>query len=154
VLERYRSKSTVVNPNISNVDVFSLVRAGNLVYVNFIKVVDGAIVQSHTIEVQTRLDESDQDILGIAITEFRQRYESDAGEIILPLKPGFEIPGLLSPFRNAATKNNCLNFPNAMPAISVSNARNNAIWLTRNANQTNFGNDTKRPQSERNARKD
>jgi excinuclease ABC subunit C len=94
VLERYRSKSTVVNPNISNVDVFSLVRAGNLVYVNFIKVVDGAIIQSHTIEIQTRLNESDKDILGMAITEFRQRYESDAGEIILPLKPGFEIPGV------------------------------------------------------------
>jgi excinuclease ABC subunit C len=94
VLERYRSKSTVVNPNISNVDVFSLVRTGNLVYVNFIKVVDGAIVQSHTIEVQTKLDENDEEILGMAITEFRQRYDSDAVEVILPLKPGFDIPGI------------------------------------------------------------
>lgn len=94
VLERYRSKSTVVNPSISNVDVFALVRAGNLVYVNFVKVVDGAIVQSHTIEVQTKLDETDAEVLAMAITEFRQRYNSDAREIILPLKPGFEIPGV------------------------------------------------------------
>lgn len=92
ILERYRSKSTVVNPAISNVDVFSLVRAGNLVYVNFIKVVDGAIIQSHTIEVQTKLDESDTDILGVAITEFRRRYNSDAPEILVPLLPDFEIP--------------------------------------------------------------
>lgn len=92
ILERYRSKSTVVNPAISNVDVFSLMRAGNLVYVNFIKVVDGAIIQSHTIEVQTKLDESDADVLGVAITEFRQRYNSDAPEILVPLMPDFEIP--------------------------------------------------------------
>jgi len=94
VLERYRSKSTVVNPNISNVDVFSIHRAGNLVYVNFIKVVDGAIVQSHTIEVLTRLDENDADVLAMAITEFRQRYNSDAPEILVPVFPDFEIPGV------------------------------------------------------------
>ena len=92
ILERYRSKSTVVNPSISNLDVFSLVRTGNLVYVNFIKVVDGAIIQSHTIEVQTKLDESDADVLGVAITEFRQRYNSDAPEILVPLLPDFKIP--------------------------------------------------------------
>ncbi len=94
ILERYRSKSTVVNPSISNVDVFSLLRAGNLVYVNFIKVVDGAIIQSHTIEVQTKLDENDSDVLGMAVTEFRQRYNSDASEILVPLRPDFEIPGV------------------------------------------------------------
>jgi excinuclease ABC subunit C len=94
ILERYRSKSTVVNPAISNVDVFSLVKAGALMYVNFIKVVDGAIIQSHTIEVQTKLDESEGDVLGMAITEFRQRYNSDAGEIIVPLMPDFEIPAV------------------------------------------------------------
>jgi len=94
ILDRYRSKSTVVNPNISNVDVFSLHRAGNLVYVNFIKVVDGAIIQSHTIEVQTKLDETDTDVLAMAITEFRQRYNSEAPEILVPLLPDFEIPGV------------------------------------------------------------
>lgn len=94
ILDRYRSKSTVVNPNISNVDVCSLHRAGNLVYVNFIKVVDGAIIQSHTIEVQTKLDETDTDVLAMAITEFRQRYNSKAPEILVPLLPDFEIPGV------------------------------------------------------------
>jgi len=93
-LERYRSKSTVVNPNISNVDVFSLVKSGALMYVNFIKVVDGAIIQSHTIEIQTRLDETESDVLEVAITEFRQRYASDAMEIIVPMRPDFEIPGV------------------------------------------------------------
>ncbi|MGB4206102.1 MAG: excinuclease ABC subunit UvrC [Bacteroidales bacterium] len=93
-LERYRSKSTVVNPNISNVDVFSLVKSGALMYVNFIKVVDGAIIQSHTIEIQTRLDETENDVLEVAITEFRQRYASDAMEIIVPMRPDFEIPGV------------------------------------------------------------
>lgn len=94
ILERYRSKSTVVNPAISNVDVFSLVKSGTLMYVNFIKVVDGAIIQAHTIEVQTKLDEIESDVLSMAITEFRQRYNSDAGEIIVPILPDFETPGV------------------------------------------------------------
>lgn len=93
-LERYRSKSTVVNPNISNIDVFSLAKSGTLMYVNFIKVVDGAIIQSHTIEIQTRLDETENDVLEVAITEFRQRHASDAMEIIVPMRPDFEIPGV------------------------------------------------------------
>ncbi|HSW67982.1 MAG TPA: excinuclease ABC subunit UvrC, partial [Bacteroidales bacterium] len=94
LLERYRSKSTIVHPSISNVDVFSVLNEGNTVYVNIIKVVDGAVIQSHTIAVHKRLDEADEDILSSAIIELRQRYNSDAPEIIVPFRPDMAIPGI------------------------------------------------------------
>lgn len=84
LLDRYRSKSTVVNPSITNVDVFSIVGSDHNAYVNYLKVVDGAIIQSHTVEVQKKLDESDEEILTIVLAEFRQRYESDAREVVVP----------------------------------------------------------------------
>lgn len=94
LLDRYRSKSTVVNPSITNVDVFSLIGGNNTAYVNYLKIVDGAIIQSHTVEVHKKLDESDEEVLSIVITEFRQRYESDAKEVLVPFDPGIDLLGI------------------------------------------------------------
>jgi excinuclease ABC subunit C len=95
LLEKYQSKSTVVNPAIHNADVFSIVSDEESGYVNFLKVVSGAIVQSHTIEMKKRLEETDAELLEIAITEIRQRFESNAPELILPIKPEICLPGVL-----------------------------------------------------------
>lgn len=92
ILERYQSKSMVVNPAVNNVDVFSIVSDEESGYVNFLKVVNGAIVQSHTVELKKRLDESDDELLEMAITEIRQRFESTAREIIVPVCPSIRIP--------------------------------------------------------------
>ena len=92
ILERYKSKSTIVNPRIDNVDVVSLINDPDLAYVNYLKVVNGAIVQAHSIELKKKLDEPENDLLVFALTDFRQRFGSNSKEIILPFDPGMELP--------------------------------------------------------------
>lgn len=92
ILERYKSKSTVVNPKIDNVDVLAMVNDDQKSFVNYLKVMNGAIVQAHTVELKKKLDETDNDLLGFALLDFRQRFESDAKEILLPFDPGIELP--------------------------------------------------------------
>jgi len=95
LLDRYRSKSTIVNPRIRNVDVFSFASDEQFAYVNFLKVVNGAIVQAHTIELKKKLEETREELLGIAVTDFRQRFKSDAKEVITPFTMGVKIPDVL-----------------------------------------------------------
>lgn len=92
LLEKFQSKSMVVSSKIHNVDVYSIVSDPDSAYVNFLKVVNGAIVQSHTVELKKRLDEGDRDLLEVAVTELRQRLHSNAREVIVPLRPSLPIP--------------------------------------------------------------
>ena len=84
ILEKYKSKSTIVNPSLTNVDVFSILDDKNSAYVNFLKVMDGIIVQAHTLEIKKKLDESVSDMLIMAIIEIRNRFSSESKEIIVP----------------------------------------------------------------------
>ena len=86
-LEKYQSRSVIVSPTIEDVDVFSIVTDDAFGYVNYLKVVNGAVVQAHTIEMKKKLDESQEELLLLAIAELRQRFHSDTKEIILPFKP-------------------------------------------------------------------
>ena len=86
-LENYKSKSTIVNPHINNVDVFSVLDEENRAYVNYLKVMNGSIVQAHTVEVKKKLNETPSEILTFAIADFRQRFSSHAYEIIVPFRP-------------------------------------------------------------------
>ncbi len=86
LLQNYQAKSTIVNPSISNVDVFSLISDENFAYANFIKIVNGNIIQSHTTEIKKKLDESDKEILELFIVEIRQRFSSLTKEIYVPFK--------------------------------------------------------------------
>jgi len=90
LLESFKSRSTVVNPSISNVDVFSIHTDEKVAYVNYLRVLEGSIVQGHTIELKKRLDESPEELLSIGIGEMRQRFESNSKEIIVPFKPDWE----------------------------------------------------------------
>ncbi|HSV76642.1 MAG TPA: excinuclease ABC subunit UvrC [Bacteroidales bacterium] len=94
LLENYRSKSTVVSVTLTNIDVFSIISDLEAGYVNFMKVVDGAIVQLHTLEIRKKLDESDAELLELAIAELRQRFVGAAPEAVVPLKPTVRVPGL------------------------------------------------------------
>ncbi len=94
ILEKYKSKSTIVNPRIHNVDVMSMVVGDSNSYINFLKVISGAIVQAHTIEIKRKLDETDAEVLTFAMLDFRQRFESISKEILLPFLPEVEIPGV------------------------------------------------------------
>lgn len=94
LLEKFQSKSTVVSPSITNVDVFSIIMDEKSGYVNFLKVVNGAIIQGHTIELKKKLDESAQELLTLAIAELRERFQSDAKEVIVPFEIETEFPGV------------------------------------------------------------
>ncbi|GGG94141.1 UvrABC system protein C [Polaribacter pacificus] len=86
LLANYQSKSTVVNPSITNVDVFSVISDESYAYVNFFKIANGAIIQSHTSEIKKKLDETDKELLELAIVEIRQRFHSQSKEIYTPFK--------------------------------------------------------------------
>ena len=83
-LENYQSKSTIVNPKITNVDVFSIVSDSTHAYVNFLQVSFGAIIRSHTLEIKKKLDEDDETLLALAIVELRNRFELESNELYLP----------------------------------------------------------------------
>jgi excinuclease ABC subunit C len=85
ILSRYQSKSTIVNPSIHDVEVYSIVSDEKEAFVNYLKVVKGAVIQAHTLEVKKKLDEEDQEILAFAITDIRNRIESKSKELIVPL---------------------------------------------------------------------
>ncbi len=85
-LANYQVKSTVVNPSITNVDVFSIISDESYGYVNFFKIMNGSIVQSHTSEIKKKLDETDKQLLELAIVEIRQRFQSQSKEIYVPFK--------------------------------------------------------------------
>jgi len=83
-LANYQAKSTVVNPSINNVDVFSVISDESYGYVNFFKIANGSIIQSHTLEIKKKLDESDKALLELSIIEIRQRFNSQSKEIYVP----------------------------------------------------------------------
>jgi excinuclease ABC subunit C len=93
-LERYKSKTIVVNPNIHNVDVCSFIMDEDVAFVNYMKVMSGAIVQSHTIELKRKLDEEQPELLSIAISELRERMKSESREILVSFLPDVQIPGV------------------------------------------------------------
>ncbi|MCX7551112.1 excinuclease ABC subunit UvrC [Xanthomarina sp. F2636L] len=86
VLENYQAKSTIVNPKISNVDVFSIVSDEGYGYINFLQLSYGSIIRSHTLEIKKKLQESDKELLELAIIELRQRFHSKSKEIYVPFK--------------------------------------------------------------------
>lgn len=90
LLSNYQSKSTVVSSSVNNVDVFSIASEEGIAFVNFLKVMNGAIIQTQTIELKKRLDESDHDLLSLAIPEFRSRFNSTSKEIVVPFDMGME----------------------------------------------------------------
>jgi excinuclease ABC subunit C len=83
----FRSRSAIVSSTIRNVDVFSFTQDGDNAYVNYVKVVQGAVIQTLTVELKIRMEEEKESILAFAITEIRQRLQSDSREIIVPFKP-------------------------------------------------------------------
>ncbi len=94
LLERYKGKSTVVNPNIHNVDVFNIICDENSGYVNYLKVVNGSVVQAHTLELLKKLDETPEELLLIAIADLRKRFNSNSNEIIVPFELSLKLQNI------------------------------------------------------------
>ncbi|KAA8481584.1 excinuclease ABC subunit C [Arcticibacter tournemirensis] len=94
LLDRYQSKSTIVNSSISDVDVFSIASEEKYAFVNFLKVMNGTVIQTQTLELKKRLDETDEELLSFAISEFRSRFNSHSKEIIVPFEIDLDDPGI------------------------------------------------------------
>ncbi len=84
-LEKFQSRSTVVSSTITDVDVFSIDENENFAFVNYLKVIRGAIIQTYTMEIKKSLDESKQELLEYAIVDIRQKIFSNAKEILIPM---------------------------------------------------------------------
>ena len=92
MLEKFKSKSVVVNPAIHNTDVFSIITEDDAAFVNYLRIMNGAIVQGHTIEIKKKLDETQEELLELAIVDLRNRFHSEANEVLVPfeMSPAFE----------------------------------------------------------------
>ena len=88
-LENYQAKSTVVNPKITNVDVFSIISDESYGYVNFFQVAFGSIIRSHTVEIKKKLDETEAEMLPHVVVDLRQRFNLQSKEIYLPIEIDF-----------------------------------------------------------------
>jgi len=94
LLEKFQSRSTVVSNTISDVDVFTIDQDENFAYVNYLKIMSGAIMQTYTMEIKKVLDESPGELLEFAIVDIRQKIFSNAKEILVPFKLDFDLEGV------------------------------------------------------------
>jgi excinuclease ABC subunit C len=86
ILENYQSRSTIINPKITNIDVFSIVSDESAAYINFLQISHGSIIRSHTMEIKKKLEETDEELLELAIIELRERFQLLSKEIIVPFE--------------------------------------------------------------------
>lgn len=93
-LESYQSKSVIVSRHLSNVDVFSILKDGDDAFVNYLMVQNGTIVQTHTIQLKTHLEEDDKEVLAFAISQLRQSFNSLSSEIIVPFDIEYPEEGI------------------------------------------------------------
>ncbi len=93
-LEKFQAKSTIVNPGISNVDVFTIASDSQAGYVNYMKISNGVIIQGYTTELKKKMDESDAELLEYAIVGIREKFQSTSTEIYIPFEMDLNIPGV------------------------------------------------------------
>ena len=95
LLDRYQSRSVVVSPTIKNAEVFNIQSDSRTSYINYLNIVDGAVIQSYTNEIKKKLEEDDKTLLTMAVIDLREKFGSNAREVILPFRltaafPDFE----------------------------------------------------------------
>ena len=93
-LERYQARSTIVNPKLGELDVFTIIDGEETAYVNFMKVANGAVIQAYTVEIRKKLDETPAELLAIVVFDLRRKMVSEAKEILVSVEPELELPGV------------------------------------------------------------
>lgn len=93
-LENFESRSVIVSRHVNNADVFSMLREGDIAYVNYLTVQNGTIVHTHTTQLEAHLDETDEEILAFAIAQLRSTFNSLSREIILPFPIEYPEEGI------------------------------------------------------------
>lgn len=94
-LESYQARSVIVSKHLTNLDVFSILKEGDTAYVNYLMINNGTIVQTHTIRVETKLEETEEEVLPLVIVRLREIFNSSANEIIVPFEIGFELKDII-----------------------------------------------------------
>jgi excinuclease ABC subunit C len=108
-LKRYQSRSTIVSPNITDVDVFTIDEDDKYAFINYLKVIKGAIIQTFTLEIKKVLNETSEELLLSGIVEIRQRILSNAKEILVPLKLDFSLENVEFKIPQKGEKRELLN---------------------------------------------
>ncbi len=103
-LENYQAKSVIVSRHLGNVDVFSILKEEDIAFVNYLMVLNGTIVQTHTIQLQTHLEEDEKEVLAFAVAQMRQTFNSLANEIILPFEIEYPEPDVVMTVPKAGDK--------------------------------------------------
>lgn len=107
-LESYESRSVIVSRHLSHADVFSIARDGDLAYVNYLMVETGTIVQTHTTQVETHMEETDEEVLAFTIAQLRETFNSMAKELILPFEIDFPEEGIVQTIPKGGDKKKLL----------------------------------------------
>src|SRR5688500_14366482 len=94
LLDNFQAKSTVVSNTLTNIDVFSITSNEKCAFLNYLKVINGSIIQTQSLEIQKKLEETDEEILASVIVQLRHEYESDSREIIVNIPVELPLPNL------------------------------------------------------------
>jgi excinuclease ABC subunit C len=108
-LENYQARSIIVSKHLSNLDVFSILKDGDTAYVNYLMVYSGSIVQTHTVRVETKLEETEEEVLPIVILQLRETFNSLASEIIVPFEIDFALADIVVTVPKAGDKKKLLD---------------------------------------------
>lgn len=137
ILDLYRAKSVVVNPAISDCDVFSIELEEEVAYVNYLHVNEGAIVQSYTMEIKQTLEATKEELLLMAIVEIEQRFGKLSSQLILPFDPGIEVEHIdfVIPLRGDKKKLLDLSFRNVKMYIQEKKKREDLVDPERHTNR-------------------
>lgn len=107
-LEAYQAKSIIVSNRFITADVFAILRDGDAAYVNYLMVENGTIVQTHTVPMETKLDETDEEVLALAIVHLRTTFNSTAKELVLPFEVDYSEEGVVQTIPRAGDKKKLL----------------------------------------------
>ncbi|MCX6207786.1 MAG: excinuclease ABC subunit UvrC [Bacteroidetes bacterium] len=107
-LENYEAKSIIVSKHLNNLDVFSIVREAQWGYVNYLMVQNGTIVQTHTVPLETKLEETDEEVLSFAVANLRDTFNSLSNEIIIPFAIEYPDPAITITIPKAGDKKKLL----------------------------------------------
>jgi excinuclease ABC subunit C len=108
-LENYQARSIIVSKHLSNLDVFSILKDGDTAYVNYLMIYNGSIVQTHTVRVETKLEESEEEVLPLVILQLRETFNSLASEIIVPFEIDFALEEIVVTVPKAGDKKKLLD---------------------------------------------
>ena len=123
-LEQYQSRSIVVNNQVDGLDVFSIQKEGDVAYVNYLMLENGAIVQTKTLRVEAQLDETAEEILSFSIGQLRSTFNSSAREIVLPFTIEYDEPGVQLTVPKAGEKKKLLELSEKNVLYFVNEQRN------------------------------